>query len=318
MPLFVEFERVIVIGTLRSPDEQEAISRGSLMTGFHLHFEFTKAPAKERDNAEKSSKGSEADTGAFHIHLKAIQRVVAESFASALIMEETVDWDVNLKMQLKGLASGMRLMQESNASAALPYGDRWDLLWLGHCGMRCAAASSFLLAPHDITAVPSRHLMSYRREPPAGVKNQMRLACQIEEAVGSVAYAVTNEGAQKLLTALLEVAPKQEERFDVVASRLCQTEVLSCFSTYPAIMGRRSVDCEKGQKDSNAVDLNEDCPSGVMFSTLDNLDSLSNSTSKVKSAYQDAVIKEIDPAQFEVPHTMFKWRDDRGEHEISL
>lgn len=51
-----QFERVIVIGTLRNPDEQEAISRGSLMTGFHLHFESTKTPAEERDNAGKFSK----------------------------------------------------------------------------------------------------------------------------------------------------------------------------------------------------------------------------------------------------------------------
>ncbi|PYI32119.1 hypothetical protein BP00DRAFT_456548 [Aspergillus indologenus CBS 114.80] len=312
----IAFERIIVIGALRNPDEREAISRGSLMGGFQV--EFMEKPARERGNREKSLKGSEAETRAFHMHLNAMQSVVAESPASALIMEETVDWDVNLKMQLKGLASGMRLMQGSNTSAEMPYGDRWDLFWMGHCGMRCAVGSSFLLTPHDITAVPSRHLGSYHREPPAGVKNQMRLACQVEEAVGSVAYAVTNGGAQKLLTALLEVASKKEERLDVVASRLCRTGVLRCFSTYPSIMGRRSGDCEKIHGDLNSAGLGGDCSCGVMFSTLNNLDSLSNGTSKVKSAYQDAVIKEVDPSQFEVPPAMFKWRDDQGEHEMTL
>lgn len=62
--------------------------------------------------------------------------IVQEGTATALIMEDDVDWDVRLKSQLQIIADGTRKLQ-SSSSASPPtssYGDDWDLLWLGHCG----------------------------------------------------------------------------------------------------------------------------------------------------------------------------------------
>ncbi|RAL06697.1 uncharacterized protein BO97DRAFT_409488 [Aspergillus homomorphus CBS 101889] len=281
--------------------------------------------AEDHNDPEESSNGSDkivggslTGMGTFHAHLNAIQRVAREKIASALILEETVDWDVNLKMQLKGFASGVKLMQGSNATVESPYGDRWDLLWLGHCGMKCATDSTILLTPHDITAVPSRYLDFYQREPPAGVKNQMRLACQVEEVVGSLAYAITFEGAQKLHAALSVVIAK-EENLDVVVSRLCRAGTLKCFSSYPSLLGGRNPGHKLAQNNPKDADFNEECsPGGIMFSTLTNLDRPSNDTVTVRAAYHDVVVQEIDPDQFEIPHAMLKWRDGQGEHELAL
>lgn len=78
-----------------------------------------------------------------------------EDLDSALIMEDDMDWDVRLKPQLELAASGARAIlstlpdglfphgrvsasssysSSSTSSPASPYGDDWDVLWLGHCG----------------------------------------------------------------------------------------------------------------------------------------------------------------------------------------
>lgn len=50
-------------------------------------------------------------------------------------MEDDMDWDVHLKMQLPEVAIGALVFQPSGTDVyRTPYGDDWDLLWLGHCG----------------------------------------------------------------------------------------------------------------------------------------------------------------------------------------
>lgn len=61
-------------------------------------------------------------------------RIVEEDLDSALIMEDDMDWDVRLKPQLERVAQGARALFKSPLNPISPYGDDWDILWLGHCG----------------------------------------------------------------------------------------------------------------------------------------------------------------------------------------
>lgn len=57
--------------------------------------------------------------------------------ATALLVEDDADWDVAIKDQLSMVAPLIRSVSNSartNQSNGSPYGDAWDLLWLGHCG----------------------------------------------------------------------------------------------------------------------------------------------------------------------------------------
>lgn len=45
-----------------------------------------------------------------------------------------MDWDVRLKSQLQLVAHGTRTLQGSTNPSNSPYGDDWDLIWLGNCG----------------------------------------------------------------------------------------------------------------------------------------------------------------------------------------
>ena len=68
-------------------------------------------------------------------------RIISEDLDSALIMEDDMDWDVRLKWQLEQIAKGARKIPKTakdtprnTKNPNSPYGDDWDLLWLGHCG----------------------------------------------------------------------------------------------------------------------------------------------------------------------------------------
>lgn len=63
-----------------------------------------------------------------------MHRIVEEDLDSALIMEDDMDWDVRLKPQLERVAQGSRALFSSGSNPTSPYGDDWDILWLGHCG----------------------------------------------------------------------------------------------------------------------------------------------------------------------------------------
>jgi hypothetical protein len=96
---------------------------------------------------------------------------VRRNLSSALIFEDDADWDVRLRDQLRNFALSSRALTQplagvepftyadatyphpsdtspaslndfafdslpaTVAPASSPYGDEWDVLWLGHCGM---------------------------------------------------------------------------------------------------------------------------------------------------------------------------------------
>jgi hypothetical protein len=77
--------------------------------------------------------------------------ILEQNLESAIILEDDVDWDIHLKSQLEIIANGSRSIMSSLPSALFPhshprhsrlatdapsspFGDDWDLLWLGHCG----------------------------------------------------------------------------------------------------------------------------------------------------------------------------------------
>lgn len=61
--------------------------------------------------------------------------IVKSGVSSALIMEDDMDWDINIKRQLRDVARGSRqIFFDGKPVPSSPYGDDWDILWLGHCG----------------------------------------------------------------------------------------------------------------------------------------------------------------------------------------
>ncbi|KAI1828260.1 glycosyltransferase family 25 protein [Xylaria intraflava] len=132
------FSKIFAVGLPERTDKRDALALTSALTGVQIEFVDgvkgesidTKAlPA----GADRSSLREE-NWGSWRGHMNAIRRIIDEGLESALIMEDDMDWDVRLKTQLKQVAEGARTVMPSGARPSSPYGDAWDVLWLGHCG----------------------------------------------------------------------------------------------------------------------------------------------------------------------------------------
>ncbi|KAK8064441.1 glycosyltransferase family 25 protein, partial [Apiospora phragmitis] len=189
--------------------------------------------------------------GSWRSQMNAIRTMVEENISSALFLEDDADWDVRFKQQLMDIAEGARLLlgmakqepvfQANNLPAGReqpaaivgdatssapshhpppprrphsPYGDDWDLLWLGHCGEtfperipghevvdRTSARYTYYALRNDETMPPAQNASSWiggdlRREP------RTRWVHFSGGPTCSAGYALSQSGARKVLHAL--------------------------------------------------------------------------------------------------------------------
>ncbi|CAK40570.1 uncharacterized protein An11g02090 [Aspergillus niger] len=249
--------------------------------------------------------------GARRAHVNAMQRIVHERIGSAMIMEDDVDWDVNLKTQLQSFALGVRALQGADKKVtASPYGDDWDIIWLGHCGMECRTNEPYFVSSNDTTVLPPHHFLPYWRDPPPfGIPDYTRLTCAVNDAVCSIVYAVSYHGAQKILSALsvnpTGLADKIDigAQFDVSLGRMCGNGYLRCFAVYPSLTGgyhpagpsSKESDIHGGNEDVHPVSSH-----GVMYSTMLNINRILNGEDTVVSNWDDAPAPVINPANVSV------------------
>ncbi|KAI1847717.1 hypothetical protein JX266_006212 [Neoarthrinium moseri] len=132
------FSKIFVVGLPERSDKRDAIALTSSLTGFHVDWvdgvKGESIPDKAVPFGTDRKKLWESNLGSWRGHMNAIRRIVEDDLESALIMEDDMDWDVRLKPQLERVAQGARALLGSKSNPASPYGDDWDILWLGHCG----------------------------------------------------------------------------------------------------------------------------------------------------------------------------------------
>lgn len=187
-------------------------------------------------------------------------RIVNTGVSSALIVEDDVDWDVHLKLQLNDIAHGARrILGESSPFPHSPYGDAWDILWLGHCGepfpetleenagleddLKARMSIKFTIK-HDDTVPPYSqvsHLVDWSSYPA-----HTRLVHMTAAPICSFAYAVSQSAARKILYALS--VDGLHMPFDNSLAELCRGAIydmgrqreggyqLKCLSVNPTIM----------------------------------------------------------------------------------
>ncbi|KAI0122332.1 glycosyltransferase family 25 protein [Daldinia grandis] len=132
------FEKIFAVGLPERSDKRDAIALTSTLTGFAVDWvdgvRGETVPDKAVPFGADRKKLWETNLGSWRGHMNAIRRIVEEDLGSALIMEDDMDWDVRLKPQLERIAQGARALLPSTSNPNSPYGDDWDLMWLGHCG----------------------------------------------------------------------------------------------------------------------------------------------------------------------------------------
>ncbi|KAG8528874.1 uncharacterized protein KY384_006563 [Bacidia gigantensis] len=160
----------------------------------------------------------EGELGCLMSHLRFWRKVIYENITTALVMESDVDWDMRIKQTMVGIGRGARAIadwpfdpepeeQPSEISSRSkntsmpqprPYGDKWDLLWIGHCGSQPQNGGR-LFHFNDSSAADEDHAWTFGVKPDAGLRPYgTRLVYHAKQQVCTTSYAVTNKGARKL------------------------------------------------------------------------------------------------------------------------
>ncbi|KAK7961655.1 glycosyltransferase family 25 protein [Apiospora aurea] len=245
------FEKVFAINLPDRTDKRDALSLVAALTGVQLDWVRALRGADVPDKAlplgVNRQGWRDGGIGSWRSQMNAIRTMVEENISSALILEDDADWDVRLKQQLMDIADGARLLtgmakqeplfQANNlpagrAAAAVtgddatssvsqhsaiphsPYGDDWDLLWLGHCGETFPER----IPGHEVVDLGSARYTYYALRddatmpPPANTSSWIGGDLQREPRTRwvhfsggptcSAGYALSQSGARKVLHAL--------------------------------------------------------------------------------------------------------------------
>jgi GR25 family glycosyltransferase involved in LPS biosynthesis len=187
-------------------------------------------------------------------------RIVEQNLSTALIMEDDVDWDIRIRDQLHDFALSTRaLIQPLSSDSSKyadptfpsgksdelisirledtprtikpsfsPYGDDWDLLWFGHCGIRFPKPDKTphnplgrVIQSNDVT-VPEKQFIHFQwgdQDLVNGYPPHTRVVHHAAGGVCTVAYAVSQRGARRLLYEL--GVNKFSSAFDMMLREFC-------------------------------------------------------------------------------------------------
>lgn len=126
-----------------------------------------------------------------------------------------------------------------------PYGDGWDLLWLGHCASAIDKDDRRrFVIKNDPTVTPPKHRTNFGLVPDMSrYDNTTRIMFANKGGVCLYAYALSYRGAQKVLSHLsmsLYASP-----VDFGISDMCKRKNFKCVGIFPQI-----VDCHRGPGNS--------------------------------------------------------------------
>ena len=291
------FERVMLINLPMRTDKLDASSLAASFTGFN----FTVVDGVRNEDVAPVSLPWVFDEdapnvhGCWRAHLNAIRTVVHEGLSTALILEDDADWDVNLKAQLPPIAAGTQKLQhtaEKHKKPHSPYGDDWDLLWLGHCSSELRTDAERMLIHNDPTVrPPSKKWEMWDSSFNArGVTNSTRVVSKANNAICTNGYAISLAGAQKILYhASFQPNPDAiDQRFNSMCdSKYKDYPEFECLHVYPSLFnayrkpGRDDGDSDQGdgqsddKKEKEKVKMRVDgIAFNIVYSTMLNLGNL--------------------------------------------
>lgn len=177
-----------------------------------------------------------------------------------MLFEDDADWDISFKTQLEHFAAGSRALSNhtSTDKPHSPYGDGWDLLWLGHCGIvRHDKDSRTFIVDNDPSTPPPNHRVTFGSDgvDMTSYSNSSRVVFQSGGGLCVYAYALSFRGAQKML--LTHHTKNKYKPFDLALHFMCKDDPdFKCLAVFPQI-----VDSHKAagavDRDSDIADLSE-------------------------------------------------------------
>ncbi|KAI0901923.1 glycosyltransferase family 25 protein [Annulohypoxylon nitens] len=277
--------------------------------------------------------------GAWRAHMNAIQEVVRRNLSSALIMEDDADWDIRIRDQLHNFALASHALTQPLLSSpdstptfadqtypngthgpssvpdlaftslpptqpptTSPYGDSWDVLWTGHCGMAFPFPHNAALPKLRIVHTPDPTVPERKHLPPSfsgfehSYPEHTRLYHHVQDSCCSLAYGVSQLGARRILR---EIGLKDmNQPFDLQLKSFCEGGGSpdrggphACLTAQPSLFGVHRARGSKGTNSDIAdhgAGVQEEETRGVRWSVRMNLDALvRGGVEGVKDTYPD-------------------------------
>ena len=172
-------------------------------------------------------------------------------------MEDDADWDTGLKHQLDLFAQGSQFVTgvQPGHKPHSPYGDDWDLIWLGHCASQIKPDDQRrFIIENDATVPPMARRVNFAKVPDMnleGYDNSSRIIYRAQRGLCLYAYALSYRGAQKMLrdqARMTKFAP-----IDIAIGDWCESDPdVKCIGVFPQLIdshkaaGRLSRDSDIG------------------------------------------------------------------------
>ncbi|EOD44429.1 putative glycosyltransferase family 25 protein [Neofusicoccum parvum UCRNP2] len=216
--------------------------------------------------------------------MNVLRTIVEQNINSALVLESDVDWDIRIKQQMQDFALASRLLIQplagttdqfidptypapassdqrpvdidvnkfisagtTSAPTTSPYGDidRWDLLWVGHCGTRFPKADDKnaplgrAIIRNDASVPEQQHLdvedggWDLLTKYPA----HTRIVHRARVSTCTLGYGVSQQGARRLLheLALREMTGTADMMFRSVCDGVDGRPLLTCLTVQPQL-----------------------------------------------------------------------------------
>lgn len=173
-------------------------------------------------------------------HIDMLKLVIQNKWGSALIMEDDVDWDVRIRWQTRLIAAGVRELTQERSLLGMfksreqdhsPYGDNWDVLWMGHCSDP-PDMNKPVVSWEDQTVIDWEHYTGLDRYMTTVLKEGQRSVHASFNPVCTFAYAVSASGAKK---ALAIASTGKGGAFDLMLNGACRSGHLRCVSVNPEV-----------------------------------------------------------------------------------
>ncbi|KAF2146420.1 glycosyltransferase family 25 protein [Aplosporella prunicola CBS 121167] len=197
------------------------------------------------------SRSGNLNTGSAKAWLAHLQVIAtAGNFTTALIMEDDSDWDIRIHEQARNISAALRkLTRTANPE---PWGDNWDILWLGHCGEKMPfeeekepeqddANSHFRERKRKEQNPFADDYITYYDEtlpkvigsydPRMSDPKHLRWVQHATGPICTFAYAVNRASVGKMLA----MQHGNEQAFDLWMHTRCRSHDLRCYSSNPEI-----------------------------------------------------------------------------------
>lgn len=237
-----QFQKIFVINLPERTDRHDAMTLAAALTNLQITWAKgvpgSEVPDKVVLGEDWEKSILRGNKGSWRAHMNVLNTIIDQNLTSALILEDDADWDIRLKSQLHIFARAAQpftqhnprtttpsddkvtnlpitsIPSPPNQSSSSPYGQNWDVLWLGHCGTNFPTSTTLttpptntsllrVTIPNDPTVPSPQHLKAH----PFALQDQLaelypphtRVVHPSSGTICTQAYAVSQQGARKLL-----------------------------------------------------------------------------------------------------------------------